>query len=370
VSNLVAGPNLLRTGSGVAANVFAAAGYSSASSNAAMTAGHYWETVIAPDSGYSISFDSILYRFRRANSGPQWAQWAYSTNGVDFVWLTPEGSNRTTYVDKETPLSGVTALQSRTSRVWFRMYAWAGGAANDAYGAYGQNADVLTFSGTIDSAGPVFPTVSFNPSGAQSIAVSNELTLAVSATPAGSGIQSWNMVPAYSGAASLVSGNFSFTPAGADNGKNLTLSVIATNSVGARTGTVSITVTPYVVPVPTITFNPPAPYGIMATRTQTVGIAVTPAGSGISSWSLLPAYSGSASLIGTNFSFTPAESDAPVTYTLTVVATNVHGASTGTAEIAVSEYVPAPPPGSVVVDFEDGPNKTSYAPATNTLSGR
>jgi hypothetical protein len=372
VSNLVASANLLRTGSSPAANTFAAAGYSGADSNAAATAGHYWETVIEPNSGYAISFDSITYRFRRANSGPQWAQWAYSTNGVTFVWLSPAGSNTTTYVDKETTLSAIPALQSRTTKVWFRLYGWLGGTANTAWGAFGQNADVLTFSGTVASAGPVPPSVSFTPSGPQSIAVSNGLNLAVSVTPAGSGLQSWSLLPAYQGSASLTGGNFTFTPAtGDDVTQNFTLRVVATNSVGTTTGQVAIAVTAYVPPVPVVAFHPAGPYAIMATETQRLGVAVTPAGSGISSWELTPSnYAGTATLIGTNFTFTTAGGDGPETYTLSVVATNVHGATTGTASIAVTEYAPPPPPGSVVVDFEDGPSKTSYAIATNTLSGR
>jgi hypothetical protein len=220
--------------------------------------------------------------------------------------------------------------------------------------------------------GPGVPSVVFDPSGSQSIAVSNELALAVSITPNGSGMQSWSLLPAYQGSASLVGGNFTFTPAtGDDVTQNFTLRVVATNSVGTTTGQVAITVTAYTPPMPVVAFHPAGPYAIMATETQRLGVAVTPAGSGMASWELTPSnYAGTATLIGTNFTFATAEADGPETYTLTVVATNVHGATTGTASIVVAEYAPPPPPGSVVVDFEDGPSKTSYAIATNTLSGR
>ena len=371
VSNLMASTNLLLSGGGAAANVFAAAGYTAASSNAAMTAGHYWQTVLQANAGYSLSFDNVAYRFRRANSGPQWAQWAYSTDGVNFIWLDPAGSNTTAYSEKTVSLSAIPALQSATGKIWFRMYAWLGGTANTAWGAYGQAADVLIFSGTVGTAGPVVPTVAFNPSGAQSVAASNELTLAVSITPAGSGMKSWTFLPSnYAGTASMSGGTFHFTPAGSDTGKILVLSVVGSNSVGNTTGTVSVTVTAYMPPVPIIAFSPAAPYSIMATYTQKLGIGVSPAGSGIQSWTLLPSnYAGSATLVGTNFTFTTLAADGPSNYTFTVIATNVFGATTGTAEIAVSAYVSPPPASAYICTFEDG-SKTGYASGDVTLSNK
>ena len=220
-------------------------------------------------------------------------------------------------------------------------------------------------------AGPGVPSVSFTPNGTTNAPVSNLFTMAVSISPAGSGQKSWGMTPAYSGPASLAGGTFSFTPAVADNGKTFTVSVVATNSIGTTTGTATIAVTPYVAPVPKISFSPAAPYSIMATYTQKLGIGVSPAGSGISGWTLLPSnYAGTASLSGTNFTFVAAQTDGPSSYVFSVVATNVYGATTGTAVISVSAYVEPPPAGSVIVDFEDAPDKTTYSTTTNTLSGR
>ena len=116
-------------------------------------------------------------------------------------------------------------------------------------------------------AGPGVPSVSFSPNGTTNAPVSNLFTMAVSISPAGSGQKSWGMTPAYSGPASLTGGTFSFTPAVADNGKTFTVSVVATNSIGTTTGTTTIAVTPYVAPVPKISFSPAAPYSIMATYT-------------------------------------------------------------------------------------------------------
>lgn len=220
-------------------------------------------------------------------------------------------------------------------------------------------------------AGPSVPVVAFNPSGNQSIAASNELALAVSITPSGSGLKSWTFLPSnYAGVATMSSGTFRFTPAGTDTGKVVTLSVVGSNSVGSTTGTVSVTVTAYVAPVPVVAFSPAGPYSIMATYTQKLGIGVSPAGSGISSWTFLPSnYAGSATLAGTNFTFVSKQADGPASYALSVVATNVHGATTGTAAVAVAEYIAPPPPGAYICTFEDG-TKTGYASADVMLSNK
>ena len=219
-------------------------------------------------------------------------------------------------------------------------------------------------------AGPGVPSVSFSPNGTTNAPVSNTFNMAVSISPSGSGQKSWGMTPAYSGPASLTGGAFSFTPAAPDSGKTFTVSVVATNSVGTTTGTATIAVTAYVPPVPVIAFSPAAPYGIMATYTQKLGIGVSPAGSGISSWTLLPSnYAGTATLVGTNFTFVAAQTDGPSTYVFSVVATNVYGATTGTASISVTAYVAPPPAGAYVCTFEDG-SKTGYASADVTLSNK
>ena len=217
--------------------------------------------------------------------------------------------------------------------------------------------------------GPTAPTVTFAPPGNHSVAASNLLTLAVSITPSNSGMSGWSLLPGYAGTADMTNGSFRFTPADSDSDTTFTLSVVATNFVGSTTGTVQISVTPYEPPVPVIAFSPEAPYGIMATETQQLGIAVTPDGSGIQSWDLLPACSGSASLVGTNFTFVPAESDGPADYTLSVIATNGFGSTTAAVSITVSAYVPPPVPGSYVCTFEDG-TKSFYGSGDVSLSNQ
>ena len=214
------------------------------------------------------------------------------------------------------------------------------------------------------------PSVMFAPVGDQSVPVSNELTLAVSIAPSVSGMHSWSLEPGSSGSASLADNVFTFTPASDDNGKVFTLLVVATNLIGTSTGTVQISVTPYEPPVPLVAFSPAAPYSIMATQTQELGIAVAPVGTGIESWTLLPSnYAGTAILVGTHFTFTPAATDGPGNYTLTVIATNGFGASTGTASIAVTQYIPPLPAGSYICTFEDG-SKAGYTSGDVTLSNK
>ena len=281
-----------------------------------------------------------------------------------YVYKIQESSNGSTWTDASVFTSTNNAVPTTTTKytnnllsssryVKFLYVTKVGG---------GVGIDGVTISG------PGVPAVTFNPAGSQSVAASNTLTLAVSIAPSGAGMQSWSLLPAYAGSASLSGGTFQFTPANSDSNKTFTLSVIATNSVGTSTGTVSIAVTAYVAPVPVITFSPAAPYSIMATYTQRLGVGVSPAGSGLSDWTFLPSnYAGSATLAGTNFTFTSAQADGPGDYTLSVIATNSFGATTGTAAIAVTAYVPPPPPGAYICTFEDG-TKTGYAATNVTLS--
>ena len=80
-SNLVASSTLNLSGLNAAADTFAAGAFYGTSSNEAKSFGHYWETILRPQSGYIATYESIRYRFRRAGSGPRWSQWSYSING-------------------------------------------------------------------------------------------------------------------------------------------------------------------------------------------------------------------------------------------------------------------------------------------------
>ena len=369
VANLSRGPGL-GTGGSPGGNTFWATGFNdSTSGSSAMSNGDYWQTSFTPAAGKSLSFSEVKFRFRATSTGPQQAQWAYSLNGSTFVWIGEAFTPASVYTtESDINLSGVAGLQNCEGQVWFRLAGWNSTSATGP-GGFGQNTDVLSFAGTVGTAGPILPTVSFSPSGNQSVAVSNELTLAVSATPAGSGISSWSLTPTFAGSASLSGGSFVCIPVAGDANKTFTLAVAATNAAGSSTGTVSIAVTSYVPPVPVVTFHPAGPYALMATHTQRLGVAVSPSGSAIQSWTLTPEYAGTASLVGTNFTFVPAVADGPGTYSLAVVATNVHGVRTGTASIAVSLYVPPPPAGAYFIDFE-ADTKGSFASAVVNVGGK
>ena len=97
---------------------------------------------------------------------------------------------------------------------------------------------------TINGAG-----VSFIPSGPQNAPVGYPFNLTVSIAPTTCTMKSWTFLPSnYAGTVSMSSNIFQFTPAAQDEGSNYTLKVISTNPV--TTGTVSVTVTPFVLPDP------------------------------------------------------------------------------------------------------------------------
>ena len=215
------------------------------------------------------------------------------------------------------------------------------------------------------------PTVTFTPSDAQSAPVSNILSIALSVTPPGSGVQSWGWSPTnFAGHAVLTNGVFEVTPASNDLGNAYFLTVVATNSMGSSTGSIEIVVTAYQPPMPWVIFSPAEPYRVMASETQRLGIAVRPEGSGIQGWTLTPSnYAGTASRSGTNFTFATASTDGPTNYVLSIFATNANGIRTGTTSIAVTTYVQPSPAGSYTASFEDG-SKTGYASADVALSNK
>ncbi len=251
-SNLVASSTLNLSGTGAATETFAAGGFYGTSSNEAKSFGHYWETILRPQTGYIATYESIRYRFRRSGSGPRFSQWTYSTNGSTFYWVPTVTSNSDSYTEREIILPVDVALQSHDKRVWFRMYAWGGTNQATAWGNYGRALDnLLIFSGTLVATGPVPPTVVFDPPGVQNVSVSNTLDLEISIATPDSGISTWSLSPTNpAGPAGLVGTNFTFTPYEADTSNTYALSVVATNAYGTSTGTASITVSGYVPPPP------------------------------------------------------------------------------------------------------------------------
>jgi len=119
---------------------------------------------------------------------------------------------------------------------------------------------------------------------------------------------------------------------------------------------------------PTITFSPGNDVQVHVSNLLEVAVSLFPSGSGIDDWSIIPTPSGSTSLSGGTFSFTPAAPDDGETFTLSVVATNSYGTTTGTLDIAVTEYLL---PGTYEITFDNaGEVKTSYASGVVSLNGR
>lgn len=119
---------------------------------------------------------------------------------------------------------------------------------------------------------------------------------------------------------------------------------------------------------PTITFMPSDDVQVHVSNLLEVAVSLFPAtGSGIQSWTLLPAPSGSNSFAAGLFSFNPTAADEAQTFTLSVTATNSHGSTMKELAILVTEYLP---PGTLEITFENpGEVKSASAPATVNLSG-
>lgn len=118
---------------------------------------------------------------------------------------------------------------------------------------------------------------------------------------------------------------------------------------------------------PVVGFNPGSGVQVHVSNTLDVAVSVLPTG-GIQSWGVAPPPAGTTNFSGGTFHFTPVAADDGQTFTLSMVATNSYGTTTGTLAIAVTEYLP---PGTLEITFENpGEVKTSYDPETVMLSGQ
>jgi len=117
---------------------------------------------------------------------------------------------------------------------------------------------------------------------------------------------------------------------------------------------------------PVVGFVPGSGVQVHVSNTLEVAVSVLPTGT-ITDWWLDPVPGGSYNLAGSTFTFTPVAADDGGTHTLSVVASNAYGVSTGTLDIAVTAYLP---PGTMEITFEnDGEIKSSYNLGSVTLSG-
>lgn len=118
---------------------------------------------------------------------------------------------------------------------------------------------------------------------------------------------------------------------------------------------------------PVIGFTPGSGVQVHVSNTLDVAISLLPSGV-VHEWSVDPTPVGATSYGGGVFHFTPAAADEGGPFTLTVVATNVYGTTTGTLAITVTEYLP---PGSYEITFDNaGEVKTSYDVGPVSLNGQ
>lgn len=238
VSNLTAGSGLLLTGSQPAGNAFLAGGYDKTSAETAMTAGDWWETCL--DAGANGVAPSLLqYYFRASGSGPKKAQWAWSTDRSSWHYLGTEETINDKWVERTAvDLSGV----PDANRLWLRMVAWNGGAANNAWGGFGQKTVVLRISGEVLSSEGE-PTVGFIPASPW-VYAGDTLVVTVKARPAGAKVTSMRVSPTPKGTVTpnLSAGTWTFKPVNGDSNTTFQLKATVSNAYGTAEGTVDVRV--------------------------------------------------------------------------------------------------------------------------------
>lgn len=143
------GPGLTAT---ALTNGFVSSGFDVADFDAAVSGDKFYEIVVTADGGYQFDFEAIEYNFRRSGTGPNAFQWAFSTDGVNFVNLgevieyTTNPSSGSAFGPFST--SSIEELQGITE-VTLRMYAWGASSAGGT-GGFGRIAgDDIVIRGSV-----------------------------------------------------------------------------------------------------------------------------------------------------------------------------------------------------------------------------
>jgi len=204
----------------------------------------YFEVTVAPQSGYSLIITDINYSERRSKAGIGAFQVRSSVDNFSSYTLLASETVPDNDGERSHSIPGLNITVSEGQTFTLRFYGYQ---AESGGGTWRIGDNTLTIVGDAVSMTGV-PTISFNPSSGVQVHVSNTLEVAVSVFPPGSGIQSWFVDPTPAGSTSLTGGTFSFTPAEADDGQDVTLNVVATNSYGTTTGMLDIAVTEYLLP--------------------------------------------------------------------------------------------------------------------------
>lgn len=212
---------------------------------AALNANAYYQFTITATADYYLNPGELAMNFRSTKEGPAKAEVRWSTNGTSWAsagtFDVPQDGN-----DKGHPftadLTGVTVGSGKTLTV--RIYAWSAKTAGGTFRI--GNSYAMTLSGT--AIGTKLPPTIVFPNEAESVSLSNTLTVAIGVlpeTPVGT-ITDWSFAPAPAGTCSLSGKTFTFKPAAADVGKTFTLAVTAANTYGNSEASLPVAVTEYV----------------------------------------------------------------------------------------------------------------------------
>jgi hypothetical protein len=105
----------------------------------ALTNGDYFQFVVAPVTGDTVSLSTLDCRLRKSGAGPNTYRWMYSTDSINFIEL---GASDVSFVSTsdgvdqpQIDLSAIGALQNLTAgkTVTFRLFAWGATTATGTF---------------------------------------------------------------------------------------------------------------------------------------------------------------------------------------------------------------------------------------------
>lgn len=206
----------------------------------------YFQFTVTATEDYALDLDELAVNFRSTTTGPAKAEIRYSVdNGANWKSAgtnnVPQDGN-----DKGHPFKANfgTASVGAGQTLLVRIHAWGASAKSGTFRI--GNTYSMDLSGTAVGTKQA-PTIVF-PHPAESVAVSNKLTVDITVLPAGSGLtKTWSFLPKPDSKSkyALSGKRFTYTPAAADQGKTFTLTVTATNGYGTTTGELPVTVTEF-----------------------------------------------------------------------------------------------------------------------------
>jgi len=143
-STLTRGGGLGATGNG---DRFCANGFADTLANA-LTGADYFTFTLEASSTYAFSLSSMVFNFQASGTGPQsWALFS-SVTGWNEVDVLENWAGVGNGVTETADLSGVTALQSASSAIEFRVYGY-GASGTGGTGGFEGTGDDIVVNGTV-----------------------------------------------------------------------------------------------------------------------------------------------------------------------------------------------------------------------------